>query len=292
MNYKVHEVSAEEMYFFDLRGYLVIPNVLDQAEIDACNAALDAKMDEARTFDAGRLSRDSKALGGDSSRIELTGMLGWAPALRKPFRKLLVHPFVVSRLNEFSGKGFRLDHGPLLIRAKKGAEGHRFHGAGEPFDQATSYHQQNGKIYCRGITVAWQLADCNPGDGGFAIVPGSHKTVEATPEEVRTMEDDMGLVEQVPMKAGDLLFFAETATHGAVPWAADHDRRSVLYKYASRAAARTVGKRFTPQQRYGDWTHELTPEQQAVLYGPGVHHGGRLPKLDSDGETVWIEGDN
>jgi hypothetical protein len=28
MNYKVHEVSAEEMYFFDLRGYLVIPNVL------------------------------------------------------------------------------------------------------------------------------------------------------------------------------------------------------------------------------------------------------------------------
>jgi hypothetical protein len=121
MNYKPHEVSAEEMYFFDLRGYLVIPNVLDQAEIDACNAALDAKMDEAMTFDAGRPSRESKALGGDSSRIELTGMLGWAPALRKPFRKLLVHPSVVSRLNEFSGKGFRLDHGPLLIRAQKGA---------------------------------------------------------------------------------------------------------------------------------------------------------------------------
>ncbi len=290
MNYEVHRVSDEEMYFFDLRGYLVIPGVLSQAEIDACNASIDAKLDQARTFESGRLSRGSKALGGDSSRIELTGMLGWEPEYHKPFRKLLVNPWVVSRLNEFSGRGFRLDHGPLLISAKKGAEGHRLHGGGEPFSQATWYHQQNGKIYCRGITVAWQLANCNPGDGGFCIVPGSHKNFEPTPDEVRTMEDDMGLVEQVPMKAGYLLFFAETATHGALPWTAEHDRRSVLYKYASRAAARAVGKHFTPQERYGDWTNELTPEQQAVLYGPGVHHGGRLPILNSDGKKVWIEG--
>lgn len=290
MNYEAHRVSDEEMYFFDLRGYLVIPNVLSQAEIAELNGILDANMDRARHFDAGRLAGGAKALSGSSSRVELTGMLGWEPKYREAFRKLLVHPFVVSRLNEFSGKGFRLDHGPLMIQSKKGAEGHRFHGGGEPFSQATWYHQQNGKIYCRGITVAWQLSDCGPGDGGFAIVPGSHKLAEPTPDEVRTYEDDMGLVEQVEMKAGDLLFFAETATHGTLPWTADHDRRSILYKYASRAAARAVGKHFTPQERYGEWVNELSPEQQAVLYGPGVHHGGRLPILDSDGDKVWIEG--
>ncbi len=290
MNYEVHRVSDEEMYFFDLRGYLVIPSVLGQGEIGELNAALDAKMSQARNFEAGRLSRGAKSLAGSSSRTELTGMLGWEPHYREPFRKLLVHPFVVSRLNEFSGKGFRLDHGPMMIQARKGSEGHRFHGGGEPFSQATWYHQQNGKIYCRGITVGWQLADCGPGDGGFAIVPGSHKLAEPTPNEVRTYEDDMGLVEQVEMKAGDLLFFAEAATHGTLPWTADHDRRSILYKYASRAAARAVGKHFTPQERYGEWVNELTPEQQAVLYGPGVHHGGRLPILDSDGDRVWIEG--
>jgi hypothetical protein len=290
MNYRVDRASDEEMYFFDLRGYLVIPRVLGQAEIDACNAAIDAKMDGARRFEPGRLSRGAKALSGDSSRVELTGLLGWEPQYREPFRQLLVNPYVVSRLNEFCGKGFRLDHGPLVISAKQGAEGHRLHGSGSPFDQANWYHQQNGKIYCRGITVAWQLADCGPGDGGFCIVPGSHKTSEPTPFEVRTVDDDMGLVEQVAMKAGDLLLFAETATHGTLPWKAAHDRRSVLYKYASRAAARAVGKHFTPEERHGAWTHELTPEQQAVLYGPGVHHGGRLPILDSDGKSVWIEG--
>lgn len=290
MNYEVHKVSDEEMYFFDLRGYLVIPGVLSHAEIAECNAALDAKMDQAKKFEAGRLAGKSKALKGASSRIELTGMLGWEPKYREPFRKLLVNPYVVSRLNEFSGRGFRLDHGPLLISSGKGSEGHRLHGGGEPFSQATWYHQQNGKIYCRGITVAWQLADCNAGDGGFCIVPGSHKNNEPTPEELRSFEDDMGLVEQPVMKAGDVLLFAETATHGALPWKANHKRRSVLYKYASRAAARAVGKHFTPQERYGDWTNELTPEQQAVLYGPGVHHGGRLPILNSDGKKVWIEG--
>ena len=78
MNYEVHRVSDEEMYFFDLRGYLVIPGVLSQAEIDACNAAIDAKLDQARTFESGRLSRGSKALGGglQPDRVDGDARLG------------------------------------------------------------------------------------------------------------------------------------------------------------------------------------------------------------------------
>ena len=152
-------VSEEEKYHFDLTGYLVVRGVLSQEEIDECNNALDAFTDEIITFEAGSLSHGSTALCGQSSRKQLTGMLGWPPPYREPFRQLLIHPVVVSRLNEFSGKGFRLDHGPLLISAEKGAEGHWLHGAGDPFSPAVWYHQQNGKIYCRGITVAWQLAD-------------------------------------------------------------------------------------------------------------------------------------
>ena len=79
------------------------------------------------------------------------------------------------------------------------------------------------------------------------------------------MEDDMGLVVQPEMNAGDVIFFAEAATHGTLPWNADHDRRSVLYKYVERASARDVGRYFTPQERLGDWVNELTPEQRATL---------------------------
>lgn len=290
MENHLYTVSEEEKYFFDLRGYLIVRGALSAAEVAACNDAIDHYADriETRSIEDGGLAQGSSALVGTEGRRELSGMLGWPEPYREPFRQLLVHPVVVSRLNEFSGKGFRLDHGPLLISAHKGAEGHRLHGGGEPFSQSVWYHQQNGKIFCRGITVAWQLTDVDEGDGGFACVPGSHKTAEPTPEEVRSAEDDMGLVYQPAMRAGDALFFAETMTHGTLPWRGGGERRSVLYKYASRAAARAVGKYFTPLERYGDWVGELTPEQQAVLYGPGVHHGGRLPLLESDGKTTRV----
>ena len=283
-------MSDEERYFFDLSGYLVVRNTLDTEDLAECNAAIDHFADHVstRSVEKDSLSGGSSALRGAQGRMELTGMLGWPAPYREPFRRLLVHPVVVSRLNLMSGKGFRLDHGPLLIGAEAGAEGHQLHGAGEPFSPSVWYHQQNGKINCRGVTVAWQLADVNKGDGGFCIVPGSHKTREPTPAGVRSVEDHMDLVVQPVMKAGDVLFFAETATHGTLPWKGKHGRRSVLYKYASRAVARSTGRHFAPEARWGEWVRDLTPEQTAVLYGPGVHTGNDFPRLGSDGHKTWI----
>ena len=281
-------VSDEEKYYFDLRGYLIIPGALSPEEVSACNAAIDHFADQIRARETG-LAHGASALEGASGRKELRGMLGWPSPYREPFRRLLVHPMVVTRLNEFSGKGFRLDHGPLLIGAEVGTEGFLLHGGGTPFHQAVWYHQQNDRITCRGITVAWQLADVNEGDGGFAIVPGSQKAFEPIPDGVRDQGDDMDLAVQPAMKAGDLLFFAESATHGTLPWKGKGERRSVLYKYSTRGAARSVGRFFTPEDRLGEWTKELTPEQRAVLYGPGVHTGKSLPILASDGKKTWIE---
>ena len=288
-----HIVTEEELYYFDLRGYLVVRDVLTDKEIKACNDAIDHHAELLAERLLGSQTRGSKALsGGKAGRSELWGILEWPDEFRKPFRKLLVHPVVVARLTAFCGKGFRLDHGPWLISGKKGTDGATLHGAGEPFSPGDWYHQQNGQIFCRAVTVTWQFTDAYAGAGGFCIVPGSHKSNEPKPDGLITMEEDMGLVVQPEMNAGDVVFFAEAATHGTLPWTADHDRRSVLYKYTERAACRDVGSYFTPQERHGDWVNELTPEQQAVLYGPGVHTAGKpLPYLESDGKKTWISGE-
>ena len=281
-----HHLSEQEKYFFDLTGYLVVRGVLSRDQVTACNDAIEHHADRT-VFDPAQPG-GPPALAGEPRR-HLTGMLGWDPAYREPFRDLLVHPVVVGRLNELCGKKFRLDHGPILISAQRGTAGLGLHGGGEPFNASSWYHQQNDRINCRAVTVAWQLVDVNAGDGGFVIVPGSHKSRFAAPDGVKSLQNDLGLVVQPVLSAGDVLFFAEAALHGTRPWTSQRPRRSLLYKYASRDAARYVGRAFTPEQRYGDWTRQLSPEQRSLLYGPG-HHSEmeRRPALESDGRSVWV----
>ena len=282
-------MTDEERYHFDLRGFLVVRDALTSDEIAACNVSIDQFRGRMIFHEQGSQARGSGAFAAETGCGELWGLLGLPAPYRDPFRRLLVHPVVVARLNELCGRRFRLDHGPWLITGRRGMDGQRLHGGGEPFSPADWYHQQNGEIICRAVTVAWQLADVPAGAGGFCCIPGSHKANEPAPDGVTGLEDAMNLVVQPELRAGDVLFFAENTTHGALPWRADHERRAVLYKYTERAGARDVGPHFTPRERYGEWTDELAPEQQALLYGPGLHTAGKpLPYIDSDGARVWI----
>lgn len=192
------------------------------------------------------------------------------------------------------GKRFRLDHGPLIISGVEGTEGLTLHGQGEPHNPCVAYHQQNDTTYCGGVTVSWQLSDVNQGDGGFVCVPGSHKSRQRMPAGVRTCDNDLGLVTQPVMKAGDVLFFMGGAqTHGTHPWQSQTPRRSVLIKYASQSSVRGVPSKdlYKPEVWWGeDLVADITEEQRAVMYGPGVHHGGLVKPLmvEEDG-TVRID---
>ena len=270
-------MNDEEQYFFDLMGYLVIEAVLSPHEVAECNTAIDHYADRIKPRSRElSLSAGSKALEGQSGRLELGGMVEWETPYCEPFRRMLAPPQIVPYLNEMMGKGFRLDQGPSLIGMREGTEGHHLHGAGEPYGPAVAYHHQNGQMFCGGVTVSWQLRDVNAGDGGFAIVPGSHKANYRCPPGVRSVERDMGLVRQPAMKAGDVLFFAECATHGTLPWKGRGERRAILYKYAARHITRAAGPSPKPEDRWGEWTRKLAEEQRAVLYGPYV---GDVPKI-------------
>ena len=170
------------------------------------------------------------------------------------------------------GEGFRLDHGPQYIGGLIGTPRHTLHGAGEPHRPYVAYQNQNGKTYVGGVTVTYHLADAGPDDGGFACVPGSHKSRYRMPDGVRTMEDDRGVVAKPAVKAGDVLFFMDGAqTHGARPWNANHMRRAILIKYAGRTATRQgASLRCIESEKYWDTNvvDEMTPEQRAVMYGP------------------------
>src|SRR5213596_1449987 len=72
------------------------------------------------------------------------------------------------------------------------------------------------------------------GDGGFACIPGTHKShfLNGIPPEVRRFERKAHYVVQPAVEAGDALFFTEALIHGTMTWSAQHERRALLYKYS------------------------------------------------------------
>ena len=284
-------MDARERYFWDLTGYLVVKGVLSKEEVEQANEIVDRYSDRVKV--GGATAKDSTAFAG-TGRPMLPGILEFPKPDCDPFRNMLAHPAVVSRLNVMCGKGFRLDHGPMFIVSTKGTAGHTMHGNGEPHRPHVAYHHQNGVTYVGGVTVAWQLHDCKEGMGGFACVPASHKANFPMPAGVRTGDADMGLIKQPIVEAGDVIFFMDSAqSHGATPWKLDSTRRSILFKYAGRTSSRGgPSQDVAPPEIYWDENivEGMTPEQRAVMFGPYSNHRGEIPMLEvtQDG-TVYIE---
>ncbi len=225
-------MTDTERFVFDLNGYLVLEGLLTSEEVTAANEAIDRHSHLLENRRLG-LAHTSSVLKGSSGKAGFSqNPLGFERPWCEPFRRMLTHPRIVDVFNEILGPGFRLDHGPMLIQMVRGTEGHWLHG-GLTFDPSRYHRYEHGRIRC-GLTVsAFQLTDVRPGDGGFVCVPGSHKANFRPPEEMLSMEEDLGLVRHIAAPAGSVIVFNEALVHGTFPWQpADRVRRSVLFKYS------------------------------------------------------------
>lgn len=225
-------MNDREKFLFDLKGYLVLEDVLTPEEVLAANAAVDRHADLISDREPG-LSGGAAPLEGRTGRGEFRrNPLAFERPWCEPFRRMLAHPRVIDVFNEVLGPGFRLDHGPGLIRMVRGTEGHQLHG-GMTFDPSQYHRFDHGRMQCGLCVAAWQLTDVKAGDGGFACVAGSHKSNYRPAPEVVRLEEDWGCVRQIEARAGSVVVFNEALVHGTLPWQpADRERRSVLFKYS------------------------------------------------------------
>lgn len=225
------QIDEKEFYFWDLNGYLLVRNVMDEAWLAAANEAIDACAD--LIVKGGDISHGTKRLAG-TAPSSLSGLFELPSPHAEPFRQMIANPALVERLNWMSGSGFVVDAARAIIY-EKGTAGHGVHSGPYPGSARSIYAMQNGRTYCETINVAWQLRDVGAGDGGFFGIAGSHKTNHPVPEGVRSLEDERGLLRHVEMKAGDLVIFMGSAQiHGAYPWQSEIPRRAVIFNYVSR----------------------------------------------------------
>jgi ectoine hydroxylase-related dioxygenase (phytanoyl-CoA dioxygenase family) len=233
-------MNSAAKYLFDLNGYIVIRNVFNKAEVLAANKVIDRHAGEAqeRTKGALRNTMPNTPLAGDGvgGRQDLGGVLEWG-AESTFFRSVLDHPMLVPYFNTLLGPGYRMDHMPFAILQNRGSEGFSLHGGtvdcvtGE-YNPHISYNCVNGRMHCHLLAVSVALADARPGDGGYVVVPGSHKANFAAPPGMVDGTDFAEFVVQPDIRAGDVLLFSEGTVHGARAWTAEHQRRTVLYRFA------------------------------------------------------------
>ena len=225
-------MTEAEKYLFDVHGYLVIEEALSAAEVAAANAAVDHHAGEIgiRPND---LANESATLRGTAGRGDLGGMLTWEKPHCDVFREMIAHPALTPYLQELLGPGFRLE-GLGIITMDEGAEGFWFHEGGEPHDRSRGFLYRNGRMYCGMTNMAVQLTDVEPGDGGFACLPGSHKANFPCPDDIRLYHTHQDRIVTPAAKAGDAVLFENRLFHAVGPNLSTITRKTIFMGYSYR----------------------------------------------------------
>lgn len=241
-----------QKYLFDLQGYLVVENVLNQKELDALNAHID----EQHLPPPKETSRFGSAPKG-------SGFLNWG----QPFCDLLDHPIIMAILRFRLGDCFRLDrlYGINMEKGMKGGRLHADYGPQSPISGAIpgEYYHHNPHEITQGFTVVtWCLTDTGPEHGGFRCIPGSHHSHYKLPQKILDAPQESQNVIIPSAPAGSVVIFSEALTHGTAPWQADHHRRALLYKYCVSQTAWKPDRVTEPQNT------SLTERQKILFRAP------------------------
>ena len=270
---------------FARQGYVVIPDVLDQDQLDELNKVYDQHIVEQKDLQA-RANTENRirfSVRGRESQ-ETTDRYGntywgrrlWSKAYRDLIDNETMHPILEevvgdpawghapAHLPKELRPQFRLDHDNVHYKpGRKQTDGDDPGGTlhGNP----TAWH----------ITCVYELKNVGPGEGGFGCVVGTHKpeneqklldigddwksnwvNTEWT-SQLSNWDKDVP-VHRVEAKAGDCILFTEKLKHGTIPWSGTGERRTLFYKYVPYG------------MHHGDVAYdtndpELTQRQKSIL---------------------------
>ena len=278
-----------QQYLFDLQGYLVIENALSPKAVAALNQIIDEqnlpppgkspRFGSAPTLESSLLSRRLTADGKEHEARTAavgSGFLNWG----KPFCDLLDHAAIMPVLRFRFGEAFRLDrlYGMYMRKGMGYGKLHADYGATARIrarSQANITPSASTR-YTRASSSSpgrWLTPD--PGMADFAVFPAAQKQFQAASANQRQLRR-VAAGHHSQGARGSVILFSESLTHGTATWQADHERRTLLYKYCVSHIAWTSKRVETPTKV------ELTPRQQLLLRDPGdplIH----FPSLFAEG---------
>lgn len=191
-------VPQEHRFLFDLQGYLLLRDVLDEDDCDEYYRAV--------------LGLENSFLV-DRPRPTTLQTNNTLPQLATMLSSLLDHPRVIPYLNSFVSEDPQLVHAWAISKIPgPNAEHFGWHRNRRPRD----YSCINGEIRCTMLNVIYMLTDNGPDDAEMLVLPGSHKANYELEWQSYPRDSMPGAV-QVPGKKGDVLLLCESVLHGGMP---------------------------------------------------------------------------
>lgn len=204
-------MTAEEIFRFDLTGFLVRESVLAADEVAAIRDQILRIRDDPLS-----LPEAERAVPSGPSAI------------------LVDHPKVLEVLHEIIGPNLRLENSYAIWR-EKGERHGGLHGGGDrQLDPIFGYRSANGKIYAGMVRVVFELTDIGEHDGATHFIPGSHKLVMPVHSDHLSLEPghESPFLRSYSCPAGSVVFFTENLCHAGPPWKRDDPRVAVLHAYS------------------------------------------------------------
>ena len=213
-------MTPEQKFFFDLRGWILLPSVLSEPEIE-----------------------EMKAEVYDGARQSYQGAL----------QTLLDHPAVVGILNEILSEdpfvhddcyGFRCEGSFTTVRppgwgvSERGDNG--LPHVVRPPQQANAmrYQVAGGKIFAGLTRVVWELEEVKSGQGATSFLSGSHKAhfnyggpdryrpnISESPWEANMRE----VMDDYSCPPGSVVIFTESLVHAANDWTNPSNPRCAVF---------------------------------------------------------------
>lgn len=207
--------TQKQKYDFDRKGWLLIPNVLSNTEVEELHDFCIRLKNEPNNVP----EQDRCGLGG-------------AP------QKLVDHPVIVGLLNEFLAYppaasedcyGFRLEESDIIFSSDQSDNHkHSSHNKGNglfrlPGDSHI-YRCVPGRGWSGLTRAIWELSDVNQDTNCFRFISGSHKSSYPTPN---TLYDDNSLIwETYECPSGSLFFFTESMTQMTIQEQSDPQNKN------------------------------------------------------------------
>ena len=175
----------------------------------------------------------SVRLMGDKPSRGIVGkvLLEMEPQYSDAFKRMIGHPAIASRFNWIVGEGWYMsvNIGSVSVNPP-GCVGNFLHGGGfaDPAHFSTPVRPHTSMC-----NYAWQLQDVGPDDGGFVLIPASHKMLWPVPRPPHTSME-LGAVRHIECAAGSVVIYFNQIAHGVWGWRGKTERRAVMSKAFNR----------------------------------------------------------